>query len=171
MSEKWKDVVGYEGIYAVSNYGRIKRIAIGGSAIVGRILKPDLTRHYPNVVFSWCGEIKRRYVHLVVLEAFVGPRPPGLEACHNDGNKLNSQLENLRWDTHSANGFDCVKHGTHVDNRGSRHGRSKLKEVDIIEIKRLLSEGNLFQREICILFGVSRETISNIKVRKSWKHI
>lgn len=171
MDEIWKDVIGYSGIYIVSNRGRVKRVATGGSAVVGRILKHDCSRHYPRVVLSWQGIIKKRSVHLIVLDAFVGLRPPGLEACHNDGNKLNPHAENLRWDTQSANSFDCVRHGTHVDNRGSRHGRSKITEADVVEIKNLLAEGCLTQKMIGNLFGITRESISGIKRGKSWKHI
>lgn len=56
---------------------------------------------------------KRQYlkqVHHLVLEAFVGPRPPGLECCHNDGNSMNNKPGNLRWDTHQANMEDLKRH-------------------------------------------------------------
>ena len=53
------------------------------------------------------------YVAHLVLTAFVGPRPPGKECCHNDGNKLNNAVENLRWDTRSENVRDIVRHGNH----------------------------------------------------------
>jgi len=57
------------------------------------------------------GEQKTKKVHLLVLEAFVGPKPEGLMCCHNDGNKKNSRLDNLRWDTASSNARDIIKHG------------------------------------------------------------
>lgn len=53
------------------------------------------------------------YVHQAVLLAWIGPRPDGMEACHNDGNHKNNTVENLRWDTRSANRLDAIKHGTH----------------------------------------------------------
>lgn len=52
-----------------------------------------------------------RRVHLLVLEAFVGPCPPGLEGCHTNGDGLDNKLTNLRWDTHAANMQDRLRHG------------------------------------------------------------
>lgn len=55
-------------------------------------------------------KLKTRPLPHLILEAFVGPRPPGLEACHNDGNPLNNRLGNLRWDTHESNMEDLRRH-------------------------------------------------------------
>ena len=52
------------------------------------------------------------HIHRLVLEAFVGPCPAKMEACHNDGVRLNNRLSNLRWDTRSANVKDAYRHGT-----------------------------------------------------------
>ncbi len=56
---------------------------------------------------------KRVGIHALVLETFVGPRPPGMMPCHSDGDPANNRLDNLRWDTMSANMHDAVHHGTH----------------------------------------------------------
>lgn len=60
-------------------------------------------------------ELRHASVHPLVLEAFVGPRPPGMEACHADGNKTNNALSNLRWDTKRANELDAIRLGTRPD--------------------------------------------------------
>ncbi len=63
-----------------------------------------------------CGNSRRKRnakVHILVLEAFVGPRPLGLEGCHDDGDPANNRLTNLRWDTPSSNAVDRVRHGHH----------------------------------------------------------
>jgi len=70
-----------------------------------------------------------------------------MEACHNDGNNLNNELENLRWDTHKNNIGDSIIHGTMVDNSGSRHGMSKLNESQVRIIKYLLKTKVLDQTE------------------------
>lgn len=114
-------------------------------------------------------QIARR-VHQLILETFVGPNPGNLECCHLDGNPKNNYLNNLRWDTHSNNMFDSIKHKTHVDNRGSKCVTSKLVESDVSEILQLLNQGRLL-KEIAELFDVGESTISLIKRHKTWTHV
>ncbi len=101
VSEIWKACPGYDG-YEVSTLGRVRS--------PDQILSTAPGSHgYPQV------QLRRgnvRTVHSLVLEAFVGPRPEGMEACHDDGDKLNAKLINLRWDTPGANGQDKSRHGT-----------------------------------------------------------
>lgn len=130
--ERWLPVVGWEGLYEVSDQGRIRTVPRtvrctnqhGGNHtrhISARIRKLGVTRDgYTQIVFGGAstpppGQCKSRVIHQVVLEAFVGPRPPGMEACHNDGDKSNNALSNLRWDTKKANEFDAVRHGARPD--------------------------------------------------------
>lgn len=61
------------------------------------------------------GNRRTRTVHSLVLRAFHGPRPEGVEARHLDGNQLNNSAVNLTWGTHSENLRDTVKHGTNVN--------------------------------------------------------
>lgn len=61
--------------------------------------------------------MKNKYIHRLVLEAFVGPCPDGMEALHSDGNKTNNNVDNLRWGTPSENNRDIVKHGRHRNAR------------------------------------------------------
>lgn len=105
-AEKWLPVVGFEGVYEVSDYGRVRRVLPGQGATVG-IRKP--TTHpngYQIVALSYRNKQTARKVHRLVLEAFVGPCPDGMEACHNDDNPFNNHLRNLRWDTHQSNCAD-----------------------------------------------------------------
>jgi hypothetical protein len=129
-SEEWRAVVGWDGYYEVSNMGRVRgldRVSLG-VRVHGRIRRPAIKRRrdpYWQVHLFRGGrgsKVHRLYVHLLVLEAFVGPRPKGLEACHNNGDCQDNRVENLRWDTHEANMQDQIKHGTRV--RGPRKTRS-----------------------------------------------
>lgn len=67
-----------------------------------------------------------------VLVTFVGPRPTGLEACHNDGNSLNDEVSNLRWDTRTGNMADTLKHGTRMC--GEKHPNAKITNEQADEI-------------------------------------
>jgi hypothetical protein len=92
--------------YEVSDAGQVRR--------AGRVLKGwSGSRGYRLVALCSDGAQRNIQVHRLVLEAFVGPCPPGMEGCHNDGNPSNNALSNLRWDTPSANRYDTVRHGNH----------------------------------------------------------
>lgn len=115
MGETWLPVVGYEGSYEVSSLGAVRsidRIDNRGSRALGRRLRPDATASgHLRVTLSRDGKTRRFFVHRLVLWAFVGCTPPGMEACHNDGDPTNNAVSNLRWDTKSANAQDRRRHG------------------------------------------------------------
>lgn len=116
-AEQWLPVVGHEGAYEVSDRGNVrsldreittkngKRYTRRGVALAPR----RHTQGYPQVHLSGRGSVS---IHRLVLEAFIGPCPTGLEACHNDGNPENNHAANLRWDTHAGNMQDRLAHGT-----------------------------------------------------------
>lgn len=129
VAERWLPVVEYKGLYEVSDQGRVRsidRVVPHGlhnsmRAIKGRtlVLIPD--RHgYPYVSLSRTGHVSLRAVHQLVLEAFVGPRPPGGEACHNNGITSDARSSNLRWGTRSTNMLDVVKHGNNANSNKTR---------------------------------------------------
>lgn len=92
--------------------------ADGKFMLRGRDRKPTLDGNGYSVVSLTKNQVPyRKYVHVAVLEAFVGPRPPKHDGCHNDGDNTNNHLSNLRWDTRSSNIRDAVKHRTHAKTR------------------------------------------------------
>lgn len=107
-------------------------------------------------------------LHRLILEAFRGPCPPGLEGCHNDGNPANNRVSNLRWDTQISNSADAIKHG--VTRRGERHANAKLKESDIPKIFLLWRDG-YSKKKIAVMYGTSDVMIGNIINRKNWSHV
>lgn len=110
-----------------------------------------------------------RAIHRLVLEVFVGPRPPGMECCHfPDRNPSNNALANLRWDTHKSNVADRVIHGT--ENRGERNGHAKLSAEDVRLIRTAAQEGER-QNRIAARFGVSEATVSMAVRRLQWRHL
>lgn len=119
--ETWKPVVGWEDYLEVSDHGRVRsldRITVGIEGkeyrFKGKLRNPNRTKFgYLRMQLRHNGRESRAFVHEIVLEAFVGPRPRGMEACHNDGDRTNNSLNNLRWDDRSGNVEDMVRHGTH----------------------------------------------------------
>lgn len=120
--EKWAPVPDYEGLYEVSDRGRVRSLdrivpdSLGRDrALKGRVLTPlkgSKGRHL-KVALSDGGKVRQHYIHRLVLEAFVGPCPEGAEACHYDDDPANNALENLRWASSSENRQDSVRNGRH----------------------------------------------------------
>lgn len=125
MTERWLPAVGWGGYYEVSDFGRVRSLDRVSTprgrapyARRGRMLRLCLDDAGQPVVRLYAkGRGLTVRVHTLVLGAFVGPRPAGLEACHFDGIPTNNNIGNLRWDTRSANVLDSVRHGTHVSNQ------------------------------------------------------
>lgn len=119
--EEWRPVVGYEGSYEVSDHGRVRSVERVRRDSLNRLyVYPGRLRKlynnpvtgYPQVPLLDNGKRTLHAVHRLVLEAFVGPADVGKVACHNDGDRSNNHVYNLRWDTQSANMYDRRKHGT-----------------------------------------------------------
>ena len=110
------------------------------------------------------------YVHQLVLEAFVGPCPEGMECLHRDGNPANNRLENLRWGSHAENMEDMANHGAAYRPIGSLHWIAILTEADIPEIFRMKDQG-ISHARIALRFGVAKPTITSVLRRHSWKHV
>lgn len=169
MSATWKPCPGYEGIYCVSDHGRVMRVAPGKGTRAGRILTPTPNnKGYYRVSLTANGKSHLKLVHCLVCEAFNGPRPtPKHEATHQDGDHTNNRCDNLKWATHRENMRDKIRHGT------SRVGPAKLAILNdeaVREIRSLLELGEM-QRVIAARFGVARTTINNIAIGKTWVHV
>ena len=121
MSEQWRAVPDWEGFYEVSDQGRVRsvdRIVPSRPGFTarrkGKVLRARVnTSGHLEVKLQRDGARRSVGVHRLVLTAFVGPCPEGMEACHADDDKSNNHLSNLRWDTRSANTYDKVRNGRH----------------------------------------------------------
>jgi HNH endonuclease len=113
---------------------------------------------------------RRRLVHRLVLEAFVGPCPPGMEACHDpDPNPANNRLENLRWDTHKANQQDMGKHGH--SQRGEKMHLAKLTTEKALAIRAEYKPRYGEQTRLAKKYGVTQSAVWSIVNGKTWKHL
>ena len=106
-------------------------------------------------------------VHRLVLKTFIGPRPVGMEGCHNNGNGQDNRLKNLRYDTKKANGIDKRIHGVA---KGSKNGFSKLDEIMVKNIKdKIISSCSI--ASLSRVYNVHYSTIWLIKANKTWTHV
>lgn len=161
LTERWRPVPGFPG-YQISDLGRVRSNKRGD----WRLLAQDTTRDgHKRLTLRVDGKTVGRTVHRLVLEAFVGPCPEGMEACHNNGKADDNRAENLRWDTHEANIADKCKHGTVV--RGERVAAAKLTESDVLSI-RLSDEPN---SALALRYGVRRGHVNEIKKGLWWRHV
>lgn len=174
--EEWRDIPGYEGYYQVSNLGRVRSLdrvvtrsgfdkRLKGKILLGRVVD------YGRIIVSLSkgGVVRRRKVHSLVMEAFVGPYPDGLEIRHLDGDPSNNCIDNLRYGTSKENARDKLRHGTYI--HGERHPLSRLKDEDILEIRRMYVSGEATQAEIGERYGIWQTHVGHIVHGESWPHL
>ena len=170
-------VAGFPG-YAVGTDGSVwSRRVRGGGIGPWRQLRPrriGRTRHCYVYLYDGSGLRGRRHVtiHTLVLEAFVGPCPPGMVGRHYpDRDPANNALANLSWGTPSQNVQDSLEHGTHHSGmvHGERHGQAKLTDAQAREIHALVQKTTV--SEVARRFGVSVSVVHHIATGKRWKHL
>lgn len=132
-----------------------------------RATPPMKKKGYCLVTLCDKGRQADALMHRLVLEAFVGPCPPGMECRHRNGVSWDNRLSNLRWGTKRQNECDRVRHGTVL--KGERHGRAKLTESEVIQIRKL--KGKEQRRTVARRFRVSESTIGFIWDGVTWRHL
>lgn len=170
QTERWLPVAGYEDYYEVSSLGRARALTYWGRALARpRLMRGEIDRcGYIRICLTKNRKEQKRFLHSLVMEAFVGPCPPGLETCHDDGDSLNCRLSNLVYGTHSRNMQDRVRHGT--SSRGEANGNVALTAASVLEIREALSRG-VTGETLSEKYRVGRGTISRIKLRQTWWYI
>lgn len=165
--ENWKIIDGASGRrpythgYEVSDCGNIRRMSDG------HVMQGDLSKGYRRIQLPGIG---RKMIHRLVVEAFIGPITEGLECNHKNGIKTDNRAENLEIVTRRENNlhkFRVLKHRTQA---GTAHGMAKLRDTDVIEIRRLRSEGMML-KDIAAKFNMGVPMISLIANRINWTHI
>lgn len=162
MNEIWKDIKGYEGLYQISNFGRIKSI------LSNKFLKAGKANGYRNVVL-YKNKLKKTFnIHRLICINFISN--PYNKPCvnHINGIKSDNRLENLEWVTHSENKIHAFKIGLE-SKKGEKHHFSKLNEKQAIKIK--YEHKDLSQKEIAKIYKIDSSSVSNIRRGVTWTEI
>ena len=169
MSEIWRPVFGYEGLYEVSNQGRVRSFHKSiKNPEIPRILAPGNVRGYRQIVLRKDGKNASGLVHRLVAMAFVGlPPTPDHQVNHKDFNKSNNVPENLEWVTQAENNIyskDVIPR-----NRGEAN-HSKLTEKQVIDLRKRRLMGETYP-SLSARFKVSKHTCWLIVMRRKWRHV
>ena len=162
--------------YAITTDGRIwskPRTNRHGEVYGGKWLKPTNRQGYLYVELYESFYSRILAVHRLVLRTYTGPCPAGMEACHNNGIKIDNCFENLRWDTKSNNQFDAIRHGTAscLQQNGENNPGCKLTGEQVKLIFHAYHDGAYTQQELADYFRINRATVGQIVRKETWKHL
>lgn len=170
--EVWKPVVGYEGLYEVSNFGRVKSLVrsmydINKKAVIDRKREKLLKQHihksgYWVVCLTKGGRLKHIYTHRLVAEAFLGGHSPTDVVNHKDLDKTNCHIDNLEYVSFRGNIQHAWENGVE---------RSALTQEDVLEIKRRFRNGETTESIHADYPFVIKKTIRNIERGVTWKWV
>ncbi len=166
MTERWLPVLGYEGRYEVSDRGRVRALFAARGRRTPRLVgsKGGGVEDYRQVgLTDVLGRRRTRRIHTLVLEAFVGPCPQGMEARHANGDPTDASLANLTWATHVENESDKRLHGTaHAARRHHRLTPALVHEV------RELGKRGIDLSVLAARFGASEGCIYDVLAGRTW---
>lgn len=177
LKEIWKDIEGFEGLYQVSNLGRVRSFH-NWRGTKNRILKQNTDRGgYLWVRLSKNKKSYFKLIHRLVANTFI-PNPENKKTVnHKNGDKLDNRTKNLEWLTQSENNFHAYENGLQspgklVKNQiGEKNLQAKLTNKQVLEIRKKWKTGKYLQKEIGNEYGVSISTINGIIKRRTWGHI
>ena len=177
MIEKWRHVLGTDGSLRVSDLGRAQRVRklskMGHPGRIGVMFTP------PPSGRVWVQGRGSKDIAVLILEAFVGPKPNGMECCHFDDDRTNNKLSNLRWGTPKSNSEDRVRNGRARGGTeggvlyGEQNGSAKLTKELVVSARKLHTESP--QHYSCTALAkqmnVTPQTMHRALTGKTWGHV
>lgn len=169
--ERWRDVPGYEGIYEVSDKGRVRTLVTRVRGYkAGTLLKQGTNVDgYKTVTLLKDGVSQQTYVHRIVMLSFVG-EPGEHEVNHKNGVKDDNRLENLEYMSHGDNMRHAVYELKVYRPYGERHPRARLTDEDVQTIRARFA-GGAKRNALANEYGLTPAAIYQIVNRRTWKHI
>ncbi len=177
--EIWKDIVGFEGYYQVSNFGNVKSLerkckALGNKlrTVPSKAKAVTIDRYgYPKVSLDKDGHSYYFTIHRLVAQTFI-PNPENKpQVNHIDGNKQNNCVENLEWCTAKENTDHSWKMGLQKIKHGSQRAWAKMNEEKVKEARKTYSLGGVSLKELAKKYNICSQALHNIILRKTWKHV
>lgn len=177
--EIFKPIEGYEGLYEISNFGRVKSLPKKWAKNQDVILKNrKKNTGYLHIVLYRNKVGKTISIHRLVATAFC-EKKEGMDVVnHLNSIRSDNRASNLEWTNASGNAIHSFKFngrktvvGRRVPKKGSSHHNSKILEKDVVEIRKLYYEKKMYQRQIALLYNVSQVQIGRIVNSKNWTHI
>jgi hypothetical protein len=167
MIEEWRDIIGYEGLYQVSNIGRVKTMARlhredRPYMKKERLMNPPVNSSgYPQVCLYKGKKGVIQSVHRLVATAFLERKPEDRVINHIDGNKQNNRIDNLEWCTYGHNQAHAIRTGLIVLPKGEDAYNARITNLQRLSIPTMYAEG-ITQRQIARIMGIAQQTVSKI---------
>lgn len=183
MTERWMPISGYEGLYSISNMGKVKsfnkviwRKSKNGGAwkeYNGGVLSQRMsTSGYIKVeLCDLYGNKRGLFIHRLIADAFIGDIPDGYVVNHKDGDKTNNIVSNLEIVSKRDDILHAYATGLRKPVRWDKtnYANAKLTEKDIIDIRK--NKGKIIGRELAKIYNVTQANISRILTNQTWKDV
>lgn len=174
MTEIWKDVIGYEGLYQISNLGNIKSLdrvlknRWGNYIRKGAVMALNMCNRYAaiNLFVNW--KFKHCKIHRLVAIAFIPNHENKPEVNHINGNRYDNRAENLEWVTTSENELHAYRTGLKKSMYGDKNPAARLSYKKVDEIKKKYSSEKISMSKLAEQYGVSKSTIFNALSNNFW---